>query len=275
MTPLDQNAIFEASSRARVIGSTGEIHDVVESTMDVARERGTAAAGDGYVVLAEQQRSGRGRDGRWECPSGKGLLMSIVLRLGLRRSERMLLGFMGAVAAAETFQSFGTNASVKWPNDIVVTAPAKELRLRKLGGVLVEQFSRGDAAPGHLLGLGLNLNQTQDELPECSNIPATSLMLERHGEPVDRDRFCRQLLNHLDEWYGRLRLGRSGHLLARWRSLSCLPGKRIRARVRDQIITGTVTGLRATGELLLREDNGRTRVLKAEHTTLLLNHTRR
>ncbi len=268
---LDAGRIFATNGRGRVIGCEGEVLDVVESTMDAARLRALGGAPDGHVLLAEEQRSGRGRKGSWECPARQGLLMSVILRIGMRLAERKLIVLMGSVAAAEAAQSYCPAVHIKWPNDIVVAEKGKRLKLRKLGGVLVEQAARGDAVPAHVLGIGLNVSQDQRHLPGDTPIPATSLKIELAGRIVDRSELCVRVLERLDWWYRKLRLGHAEALLARWRTLSCLLGETVRADLLGEILQGKVLGLRATGELILRTAVGDDILLSSAKATLLFD----
>jgi BirA family biotin operon repressor/biotin-[acetyl-CoA-carboxylase] ligase len=252
------------------VGAQGEVLPSVTSTMDVARERLRAGAEDGYVILAEHQTAGRGRKGSWQCPPGRGLLMGVILKLALPSDEQKLVAIMGSVAVAEAARRFGVPAQIKWPNDVVVEAPGPGVfRLKKLGGVLVERVSRGDAAPVHVLGLGLNVNQSADELPPGQAVEATSMRIER-GQEFDRNAVCRAVLHELDAWYRRLAMGQREHVLARWRRWSCLVDRAVRARVGARVISGKVTGIRSTGELILRDDAGRRLLLSDEKARLLL-----
>ena len=269
MEVLDAGRIFGVASAGRVIGCKGEVLEVVDSTMDVARRRAAAGAPDGYVLLAEKQRAGRGRTGTWECPARQGLLMSVILRLGVRTSERRLIGLMGAVAAAEAVQHFGPEARIKWPNDVVIAERAEALKLRKIGGILVEQAQQGDSAPAHLLGVGLNVNQDRRRLPAVAALPPTSVKIQLGGRRVDRNELCDALLGRLDHWYAKLRLTQGEALLARWRTLSCLLGETVRAEVQGRIVDGKVIGLRATGELILRPSAGPELFLSSEKAALL------
>ncbi len=275
MEPLDPDILFSPAARRRVIAREGEVLDVVESTMDEVRRRAEAGAPDGYAVLAEHQMAGRGRTGAWECPEGEGLLVSVLLRLGMSASERFLSGLLGAVAAAEALGQFLPEVGIKWPNDIVARVGGSErLWVRKLGGVLVEQAPQGDAAPAHILGIGLNVNQVREGLPSGAEVSATSLRAEL-GRPVDRTALCAKLFDELDNWYAKLRRGYPEALLARWRTLSCLLGHGVRARlaggeVRGTEVWGTVVGLRATGELILRTESGEVLLLTSDRATLLL-----
>jgi len=269
MDLLSAERIFGEAARKRLVGCDGEIHDVVESTMDVARRQAVRGAPDGYAVLAERQRAGRGREGAWECPARQGVLASIILRIGLAQDDRMLTSLMGAVGAAEALQGFGVDVRIKWPNDLVVAERCEGLKLRKVGGVLVEQYGEGDAAPSHILGIGINVNQDHRNLPADTPTPATSMKVETGGRALDRNAVCVALLEKLDHWYAKLRLGQPEALLARWRTLSCLLGERVRARVDGRIVEGEVIGLRATGELMLRADSGEEMLLTSDRATLL------
>ncbi len=266
---LDGDRLFATAGEGRLIGARGEVLASVPSAMSVARDRVLRGAGDGYVVLAEHQTAGRARTGSWECPPGMGILMGVAIRLGLPAAEQRLLAILGAVAAAEAVEGVGVPARIKWPND-VVTADREEgrLRMRKLGGVLVEHVSGSEAAGPYVLGIGLNVNQGSEDLPAVSGIPPTSLRLVK-GRELDRTALCRALLRKLDTWYRRLRMGQPERLLARWRRLSCLLGEVVRLRVDGRPISGTVIGLSSTGELMLRARDGTQMTLSDERAKLL------
>lgn len=270
MKPLEPMRIFGTRAEPVVVGAQGEVLPSVSSTMDAARERLRAGAPDGYAVLAEHQTAGRGCKGSWECPPGRGLLMSVILRAGLPSSDQKLVGIMGAVAAVEAIRRFGVPAQIKWPNDVVVAAEGIEpLRVGKLGGVLVERAARGDAPRAHVLGIGLNVNQSADELPKGQAVEPTSMRLELARE-LDRNAFCRALLQELDSWYRRLAMGQHEHILARWRLRSCLLDRNVRARVGGRVVSGKVAGIRSTGELILLSESGSRLLLSDEKARLLL-----
>ena len=270
MRPLQPESLFANSGSAGVVGVHGEVLDEVVSTMAVARERLAAGVPDGYVVLAEHQTAGRGRTGRWECPPGLGVLMSVILRFGVAASEQKLVGIMGAVAAVEVARRFGVPALIKWPNDVVVAGPASDaLRVRKLGGVLVERVTRDDAAPAHVLGIGINVNQSADELPQDAQPVPTSMLVEKR-RPFDRNAVCRALFEELDGWYRRLAHGQPEHILARWRKHSCLLGRTVRVQTPDGILHGEVAGIRSTGELIFVDDAGRRLLLSDDKAQVLV-----
>lgn len=131
-----------------------EVVDSIDSTQDALRARGAAATG--CLLIARQQRAGRGQRQRtWLSLPDAGLYLS--LGWNLQRPANQLGGLSLAlgVAVASALRDLGfTRVAVKWPNDLVVGEA-------KLGGLLVEL---GDAAAGcAVVGLGMNLR-----LPEGS-----------------------------------------------------------------------------------------------------------
>jgi BirA family transcriptional regulator, biotin operon repressor / biotin---[acetyl-CoA-carboxylase] ligase len=119
---------------------------------------------EGAVAVTDHQTAGRGRLGRrWTAPPGTSITMSVLLRPppGVPIQQ---LSLVGGLAVAETVEAaLDLSAQIKWPNDVMVNR-------RKLAGVLAE------AREGIVvLGIGLNVNQTRDELPEDARVPAASL----------------------------------------------------------------------------------------------------
>jgi BirA family biotin operon repressor/biotin-[acetyl-CoA-carboxylase] ligase len=129
-------------------------------------------APEGAVAVADEQEQGRGRLGRvWVAPAGTSLLLSVVLRPDVAPERLPTLTIVAAEAVCELLGGLGLDATVKEPNDVLVGG-------RKVAGVL------GEASEGRVvLGLGLNVSQRADELPERPLFPATSLALELGAAP--------------------------------------------------------------------------------------------
>jgi BirA family biotin operon repressor/biotin-[acetyl-CoA-carboxylase] ligase len=127
---------------------------------------------EGTTVATDLQTHGRGRLGRtWEAPAGRALLFSVLLRpeppMALWPELSLVAG--GAVAEA-LHDEAGVAAELSHPNDVLIGG-------RKVAGILPE------ASTGRVrLGIGVNVNQTADELPAETPKPPTSLQLETGRE---------------------------------------------------------------------------------------------
>jgi len=160
-----------------------EVHDEATSTNAVAAERARAGAPEGRLVVAEHQTAGRGRlDRTWETPPRSGLTFSLVLRPTVPPGDWPWLPLLTGHTIAKTLRAEGWAAGVKWPNDVLVedrsdpAAPA-----RKVAGILLERVET-PTGPAAVVGVGLNVSLTAEELPVPS---ATSLALEpRHAAGV-------------------------------------------------------------------------------------------
>jgi BirA family biotin operon repressor/biotin-[acetyl-CoA-carboxylase] ligase len=146
-------------------------------------------APDGAVAVADEQTQGRGRLGRmWVAPPGTALLLSVRLRPGVAPERLPTLTVVAAEAVCAVVGALGLDATVKEPNDVLVAG-------RKVAGVLAE------AVEGRVtLGIGLNVAQRAEELPERPVFPATSLALELGGAP-DRQTLLVDLLAELERRY--------------------------------------------------------------------------
>lgn len=235
------------------------VMDEVPSTMDAARDQLRAGAGHGLAVFAGSQRSGRGRRGaRWQCPPWTGILLTAVLDLPRTGAGATAISWLGALACATCCRDLGVPAGTKWPNDVVV--PGEGGLLRKVAGVLVE--SNG---PRHLVGIGLNVNQTaRDFPPECALEP-TSLRLET-GRAHDLCEVAAGLLNHLGRIVGDYVSGGAAVVFERWNALSVMAGRRWIADTPDGALPCVFVGVTPTGDAEVELEDGRRRCLTAATT---------
>ena len=145
-------------------------------------------AREGSVIATDEQTEGRGRLGRaWHAPAGTSLLFSIVLEPQVPSERLPELSLVAGAAVAEAVAAeTGLETTVKHPNDVLVGG-------RKVAGILAE------SADGRVvLGIGVNVTQSRDELPIDT---ATSLALE--GAHVDRGELLAAILERLEARYDR------------------------------------------------------------------------
>lgn len=205
------------------LGSPRVHHRLTDSTNARARELAGAGAPHGTLVTASEQSAGRGRQGRaWTAPGGRALLLSLVLRDWPR-----LLPLAAALAVADVA---GSDAEIKWPNDI-------HLQGRKVAGILVE----GRPQEGWMvLGIGLNVALRAGDFP--SELRETAISLER--DPAELEPVLARLLEALD---ARLALPHD-EILEAFRARDALEGREITWSGG----TGTAEGIDDDGRLLVR-----------------------
>jgi BirA family biotin operon repressor/biotin-[acetyl-CoA-carboxylase] ligase len=146
---------------------------------------------EGAVSVCDHQTDGRGRLGRaWVAPRGTAVQVSLLLRPPPDRAIPHL-SLVGGIAAAEAVDEalrFWRSAQIKWPNDVMVNR-------RKVAGVLAE--ARDGAV---VLGIGINVNQTRDQLPADARQPVASLRTS-DGRTHDRAALLADLLARLERLY--------------------------------------------------------------------------
>jgi BirA family biotin operon repressor/biotin-[acetyl-CoA-carboxylase] ligase len=212
-----------------------------DSTNDRARELAIAGAPHGTLVTAAAQTAGRGRQGRrWSAPAGSSLLMSLVLR----ELPDAPLPLCAAIAVCDVA---GSEARVKWPNDIVVGHPP---RLAKLAGILVE----GRPQQGWtVLGIGLNVAVRLEDLPSELRHTAATLGCGREEIEPLLTALLSALERHLAE--------PAALTLDAWRARDVLRGHEI-AWADGR---GRAEGIDAHGQLLVElADGGRTALVAGE-----------
>jgi len=145
---------------------------------------------EGAVAVAEEQSEGRGRLGRsWQAPAGTSVLVSVLLRPPLEAARLPELSLVAGGAVAQAIADVtGIDPAIKFPNDVLVEG-------RKVAGILAES-SDGRV----VLGIGVNANQTREQLPADAQTEPTSLRLEL-GEPVDRATLLSAILLQLERAY--------------------------------------------------------------------------
>ena len=159
--PLDKSVIASALSQYWRVSVLDLTTSTQSELADMVREN-SAKSGD--VVAAEFQSAGRGRmDRTFEAPRGSALLFSLYLK---PKRERADWGFISHLAALSMQQVIATDVPsqvlLKWPNDILINNG-------KVAGLLAQTVS-----DGVILGIGINVAMTQEELPVDS---ATSLAI--------------------------------------------------------------------------------------------------
>ncbi|KUN85824.1 biotin--acetyl-CoA-carboxylase ligase [Streptomyces bungoensis] len=196
--PLNAAALRRGLVREGGLWSRVELVQRTGSTNSDLVERAAAGtAGEGAVLVAEEQTAGRGRlDRQWSAPPRSGLFFSVLLRpteVPIARWGWLPL-LTGVAVATGLSRAAGVDTALKWPNDLLVKVGGEE---RKAGGILAERAGEG----GVVVGVGINVTLRAGELP----VPQAGSLVLAGAVSTDRDPLLRAVLRSLEDWYGRWR----------------------------------------------------------------------
>lgn len=190
--PLDQAALTAALTAGASIWRAVEVVEESPSTNRAVAERARTGEPEGLVLVAEHQTAGRGRlDRSWVTPARAALTFSALLvPERVPPSRWPWLPLLAGIAVAEgVHRVTEVSCALKWPNDVMVDD-------HKLAGLLAERVER-PASTAAVLGVGLNVTSTRDELPVPT---ATSLELAG-ARTLDRSVILREVLRAFEALY--------------------------------------------------------------------------
>ena len=229
---------------------------ITSSTQDVAREMAERGAPEGTVVIAGTQQSGRGRLGRsWLSPEG-GLATSIIMRPAMPTVP--LLPAISALAVFHTVKGLGIEASIKWPNDILIDG-------RKVCGILIEHGLLNGVVSYSIIGIGININFDTSLYPEIAGF-ATSISVQL-GHEIPVDQVALRLYTELEELY--LRSEKPDLILGEWAINMNTIGRRVKVQSGNSVIQGVAESINGSGHLVLRLEGGSVQEIVAGDVSLI------
>ncbi|WP_017582797.1 biotin--[acetyl-CoA-carboxylase] ligase [Nocardiopsis valliformis] len=253
LLPLNQTAIAASVIRPGGLWRSVDVVPEAGSTNTDLIARSKEGAPEGTVLVTEHQTAGKGRLGRgFTTPARVALTFSVLVRPSVP-SDRLgwVSPMMGLAAVAAVREVAGVKAALKWPNDVLV--PGEE-RDGKLAGILAEaDFSDADQL-GIVVGMGLNVAQTREQLPVEN---ATSLRAEG-ASGISRDELLTTVLAEFEEryaaWTASAGDAEVSGLAAEYRDVCLTLGRPVRVHLPgDRLLEGTATGVDTQARLLVGE----------------------
>ncbi|MFD0271994.1 biotin--[acetyl-CoA-carboxylase] ligase [Streptomyces sp. NPDC127106] len=250
--PLNAAALQRALVTGQGLWSSVEVVPTTGSTNTDLAAR-AAQLPEGAVLVAEEQTAGRGRlDRNWVAPARSGLFFSVLLKPGEAVPQERwgwLTLLAGVATAAGLSRAAGVDTALKWPNDLLVTVEGAE---RKAAGILAERV-----ADGIVIGIGLNVSLTEDELP----VPEAGSLALAKAAVTDREPLLKALLRSLEEWYGNWRAAAgdpaASGLQEAYAAQCATLGRHVRAELPGgRSLTGTAEAVDAEGRLVVRTADG-------------------
>lgn len=235
------------------IGRSVYFYETVPSTQKLAKELALNGANHGTLIVADEQTEGRGRLVRnWYSPKGTGLWMSLIIRPEIAIQQAPQLTLLTAVAVVEAIKDVaGIQPEIKWPNDILISG-------KKVCGILTELQAEESHIQSLIIGIGINVNQKQEDFPSELQTIATSLKIEA-DKLIDRTKllqcFCYRFEKLLNTYID------NGFLPIKqlWEGYSCSIGREITARTLNGNYHGLALGINEDGVLLLKQQSGEIR----------------
>lgn len=171
----------------------------IDSTNTQALELGEAGSAEGTIIIADEQKRGRGQFQRpWFSPPGTGLWISLLLRPKITPEIIPGLSRFAVLALYDAILKIGLvipNLKIKEPNDLLVET-------KKIAGVLTE--TRLGASSFVAIGIGLNVLQEETDFPIELREKVTSLRFATRNKNIDRQQIALALLQTLHNRYQQL-----------------------------------------------------------------------
>ena len=228
-------------------GRESKIHyfDSADSTMDMARSLARQGCPHFTVIVAGQQKKGRGRLNRSWLSSEGGLYFTMVLRpeLPVILSSRVI--FAASLSLAESLRKlYQVKAMVKWPNDILIDGG-------KLAGLLAEMEAESDRVTYVNVGVGLNANNDPTDQE-----PGAVSLKKVLGREVSRKEI---LTCFLVEFEHRLTDGTLDDVISQWKRYSITLNRQVKIVTTNDLTEGFAKDVDETGALILELADGSTK----------------
>jgi BirA family transcriptional regulator, biotin operon repressor / biotin---[acetyl-CoA-carboxylase] ligase len=240
----------------RFVGQRVLYYPELDSTMEAARREALWGAQAGTVILADRQIAGRGRLQRtWLSPPGS-LAFSVILRPNLTYLPSMvMLASLGVIYAIRLVSDL--RPQIKWPNDILIND-------KKVCGILIENDIRKNVLNHSIIGIGINVNNHMLDVPEIAGA-ATSLS-DQTGKNYNLQELLCRCLAEIDNLYQLL--PDTNYIREQWLKNMVTIGQKVQVTWDKQVLTGIAEAVTESGNLLLRQNEGKLIEVMAGDVTL-------
>ncbi|WP_156289215.1 biotin--[acetyl-CoA-carboxylase] ligase [Oceanobacillus salinisoli] len=241
------------------IGKNIKHYEAVTSTQIIAHDEARNDAPHGTIVIADEQTKGRGRVTRnWHSTKGKGIWLSLILRPRIQPHEAPQLTLLTATVLADVLRSYvQIKPQIKWPNDILINE-------KKAAGILTEMQAEQDQVWYVIIGIGLNVNHTEDDLSEELKGIATSLRLETDKE-WKLNHLIQEILVTFEQTYNFYLENGFTKIKQKWESYGFKIGQEISIKTSKDHWRAPFLGISDDGALLTETNDGsKTKIYSAE-----------
>jgi BirA family biotin operon repressor/biotin-[acetyl-CoA-carboxylase] ligase len=233
-----------------------KFYDVVDSTNDTAKELIRCKSNvNGTVIQADHQLKGRGRKNNvWESNPKENLLFSIVITpQSIHPSRQFLINELVSVTLRDFLQTQipDTTVKIKWPNDIYVDN-------KKIAGILIEHIIAGTSIAYSIVGIGVNVNQT-DFHP---SLPCPTSLKNETGRHHDIKKMCVDYSHAFLNAFESLNTEKEPTLTETYIKQLFRLNEKHNYLIDGQKIKAAIIGIDACGCLLMKIEDGRVRAFE-------------
>lgn len=239
------------------IGKQVVFRETLDSTQNLALSLASNPDSHGTVVIAEQQKCGRGRQKhKWLSPRG-GIWLSVILKPEIPTSKITLLPFAAALAVCDAIRAAGLAAGLKWPNDVMISG-------KKVAGILLDISAEADRVNHAVVGIGINANVDASAISARLEGIKIASIKEELGRTVNRLDLAKVLLENLERYYLEMEQRGAVTILQKWRKYSDMLGHKVAVTQNGRTIQGVAADVNDDGLLLLQTGDGEVNVVSGE-----------
>ena len=237
---------------------------VIDSTNSEAERQLSRSHHSPFAIASSCQTKGRGRLGRdWHSATADNLYLSVVFEPNIPPQALQHFTLWAGIHTCRALRAYVPKAplKIKWPNDLHCEG-------RKFAGMLTEAKMDADSMRSIIFGIGLNVNSNPAKYPDALRKTATSLYAIG-GAELSLNQIAATVITAIQTAYDTCILGvGTENIVDAWAPLSSLNGQLVTVVMNGQEVTGTATGIDASGALLLQLPDGRTQAICAGDVTL-------
>lgn len=143
------------------------------------------------IVITDQQFNGKGQRGRkWVFQGGKSVAFSFFSNHDIDSNKIGYLPILSGLAVSNALTKLNVSSQLKWPNDIIVNG-------KKIGGILCESTIRKKSSRNIVIGIGMNINQDENDVQNL-NIPNAGSLKTEYNRVFVREEIISSVINNLE-----------------------------------------------------------------------------
>ncbi len=212
---------------------------------------------EGMVVWTSCQTNGRGQQGNtWLSNPNENLTFSIVLTpKNLPAQKQFYLSMITSLAVVDFLNTYRIDAQIKWPNDVLINN-------RKISGILIENSLKGEAINYSIIGIGINIFQTDFSIPTATSLARHICFptQEKNNPKPVLQTMLEKICSYLEKYYFMLLNGKFDELKQLYYSRLLGFQSPITVSIEGQQIAARVKQVFDSGKIELQLSNKTTRI---------------